>query len=397
MPHPVIWYTSKDAGAPTLNNAAGSLINVLDACLINGYNLKSVTSITVSGGLATATVSAHGFRDQQIVLVEGATPPALNGRKRVTVTGSNTLTFDATGVPDGSATGSITIKAAPLGWEKRYAGTNKAVYARTAPEATAMVLRIDDTGSGAAAATYARAVMYESMVDVDTGTNPTPTVAQIAAGQYWSKGPNSATAKPWMLIGDDRFFYFFTESFSVSQSYASRNGYLQHAFGDIVSYRASDAYHCLIGGSFSTSPQLSLINSGYNLNSAVVTNNSSLIARMSNQITRAVDFAPLTFFGSSATTFGGGGPAYPSPVDNGGVIVTPVPCLEENSVFGRPVRGHFPGLAIPLFNIGTQLNETILTNLIGTDRAMICVGITGPGSNSTNYGSIFIDIDGPWR
>lgn len=33
-------YASTDAGAPTLNEASGSLISVLDACLVNGYGAK---------------------------------------------------------------------------------------------------------------------------------------------------------------------------------------------------------------------------------------------------------------------------------------------------------------------------------------------------------------------
>ena len=47
------YFESTDAGAPTLNNAVGSMIAVLDACLITGYNSKSVASITVASGVAT--------------------------------------------------------------------------------------------------------------------------------------------------------------------------------------------------------------------------------------------------------------------------------------------------------------------------------------------------------
>ena len=56
-----IYYTSDEPGAPTLNNDNGSLISVLDAVLINGFGLKSVTSITVAGGLATVTCAGHQF------------------------------------------------------------------------------------------------------------------------------------------------------------------------------------------------------------------------------------------------------------------------------------------------------------------------------------------------
>lgn len=39
-------YYSTDAGAPALSNAAGSLITVLDACLVNGYGSKSAAGWT---------------------------------------------------------------------------------------------------------------------------------------------------------------------------------------------------------------------------------------------------------------------------------------------------------------------------------------------------------------
>lgn len=42
---------STDTGAPTLNGTAGSLIALLDACLVNGYNSKTVT-ITRTGTTA---------------------------------------------------------------------------------------------------------------------------------------------------------------------------------------------------------------------------------------------------------------------------------------------------------------------------------------------------------
>lgn len=40
-------YQSTDASAPTLNNAAGSLCTVLDACLVNGYGAKASVGWTI--------------------------------------------------------------------------------------------------------------------------------------------------------------------------------------------------------------------------------------------------------------------------------------------------------------------------------------------------------------
>ena len=127
MANEVIWFDSAETGAPTLNNAAGSLIAVLDACLLNGFNLKSIT-INVAGGVATATCNGHGFSTAtgKLVSIAGATPNELNGLKQIASATSNTFTFPAPGVPDGAATGAITAKRAPLGWTKVHAAANKA-------------------------------------------------------------------------------------------------------------------------------------------------------------------------------------------------------------------------------------------------------------------------------
>lgn len=392
MPHPVIWYSSTDAGAPTLNNAPGSLINVLDACLINGYNARSVTSLSVAAGVATATVSAHGFRSGQIVLVEGATPTALNGRQKVTVTGANTLTFPALGVPDGTATGTITMKAAPLGWEKRFSGTNKAVYARTAPEATAMVLRIDDTGASPAASTYARALMYEAMSDVDTGVGLSPTSSQLTGGQYWAKGANNTSAKHWMLVGDDLTFYFFAES---SQASFSIYGHLSaHGFGDLISYRAGDAYGCFLGGPSNTSMGSSFLNRMLTL-SAFDSSASEVLARPNNQIGNAV-YAGMLGYASNYPP-GSYGPVYPSPVDNGMVISSPTFCVENSSSFSHPIRGEYPGLAIPLAAVRNVMHGSVLSNVIGSSDEFLAVAVA-PSSGPTNpSGCVLFNISSAWR
>jgi len=63
MTVPVKYFRSDDTGAPTLTGQAGSLISLLDACLINGYNTKTPSGIIRSGSTATVTfATAHGFR-----------------------------------------------------------------------------------------------------------------------------------------------------------------------------------------------------------------------------------------------------------------------------------------------------------------------------------------------
>jgi hypothetical protein len=112
-------------GAPVLSGTAGALINVLDACLVDGFGVSAVASLVVAGEVATATMSGgHSGEVGSVMTVAGATPSGLNGEQKVlSVGGGNTtLTFDATGIADQTATGSITIKMSGAGWGRRFQG-----------------------------------------------------------------------------------------------------------------------------------------------------------------------------------------------------------------------------------------------------------------------------------
>ena len=96
----VKFFSSTQAGAPVLNGTAGALKALLDACLVDGFGLKSVVSLVVASGVATITVTGgHGFLPDGVMLVAGAATAALNGEQKVTAIGTNTASF-ATAVAD---------------------------------------------------------------------------------------------------------------------------------------------------------------------------------------------------------------------------------------------------------------------------------------------------------
>ena len=65
-------------------------------------------AITVADEVATVTRAAHGLRVEDSLTVSGATPAGLNGNKTVaSVIDVDNFTYDATGVIDGAATGTI--------------------------------------------------------------------------------------------------------------------------------------------------------------------------------------------------------------------------------------------------------------------------------------------------
>ena len=201
MPIAVKWFDNTMRGAPTINGTAGALIAALDACFITGFGPVTPTGITVSGGIATATLpSGQSFAQHAVVLVSGATPTALNGEARVLTSSSTQITF-ATTAADGAASGTIEIRYAPVGgWDKVFTGTNKAVYRSADVTGPRHYLRVDDTGT-----TFARVRGFESMTDVDTGTGPFPTDAQMSGGGYWHKSTvANTTANKWRLYGDSQ-------------------------------------------------------------------------------------------------------------------------------------------------------------------------------------------------
>lgn len=131
MPQEVMLYHSGQVGAPGANLAiAGGMSGLLDACLVNGFNVQGVATLTRSGTTATATTSGtHGFAVGEWVDVAGADQAAYNGRVKVTAAPAvNQFTYEVTGSPATPATGTITARYGPAGWSKPHSGTNGGVY-----------------------------------------------------------------------------------------------------------------------------------------------------------------------------------------------------------------------------------------------------------------------------
>lgn len=68
-------YSSSDVGAPTFNQVAGSLITLLDACLVNGYGSKAAAGWTKEYSATNQAVykMASGGTDSVLVVKDAAT------------------------------------------------------------------------------------------------------------------------------------------------------------------------------------------------------------------------------------------------------------------------------------------------------------------------------------
>lgn len=241
------FYVHTNTNAPQLENAYGSMINVLDACLIDGIQIGVVSSLTASGNTVTVTFgAAHNLMQYQVIKITGANQPEFNGEHRIlTIPDSSSLTFELAAAPSVStATGTISASLPPLGWEKPFSSSNpngggKAAYrSKNLLLPSRPFLRVVDELDPAYTATYAKYAkvgIVEDMTDIDTmfgvqapfdSLNPDKNWVATGSGTAvingWAKwyyartntlsNTNDTAAitvgnRNWLLVGNSDYFY----------------------------------------------------------------------------------------------------------------------------------------------------------------------------------------------
>jgi hypothetical protein len=274
------------------------------------------------------------------------------------------------------------------GWTAPYTGTNKRVYRQgSGPQ---HYLRVDD-----ADARLSRVVGYGAMTDVDTGTNPFPTSAQISGGLYVRKSTTTgSTARPWICFATNTTFYLFIYGARTATlpTASHDGGDANLGFGTLINTRVSgdinasflcagsdtsatstattDTRQCLI--SLGTSAQTTLYTNGsYNQGSSASVN---CYKRSSN------------FYQISQS--GAGGTAFPE-ATRGALLLYPFVVIEPTGI----VRGDFPGI----YSLGHAAVAT------GTPGHLVIVDGRGAYSGRSFYrvntGSVWgvaIETTGGW-
>jgi len=380
---------SSMTGAPTLSGQAGTLIAVLDACLVNGFGLGTVDSVVIAGGVATVTrASGHPFEVDSIALIAGGSVSgggSINGEKRVLSVTGVSYTFDATGISDQTATGTITHKTAPLGWAKQYSNTNLAAYKSSDVSATGCLLRVDDTGTN-----NARVVGYETMSTIDLGLSPFPTPAQVSGGGFWGKS-NSAdsTTRPWVLVGDKR-------GFLLCVNWTSGASYGSYWFGDVLSNKTSDTFGCVLSAktvsATGDTPGAATADLCYAdmLTEAPMWAARSFTGLGSSKPLLKTAMSPVGYahtYRSGTTGTSSAFMNYPNPVDNGLYLVQ----MMLGEINPNAYRGLIPGFYFCPQQISNVFaNKDKVTNVTGmSGRTFLAV--------NNSVGAQFLDITGPWR
>lgn len=259
------FYVHTNNNAPQLQNAYGSMINVLDACLVDGINIGAISSLTASGKTVTATFgSAHNLMQYQVIKITGANQSEFNSEHRIlTVPNAQSVTFELAAMPSvTTATGTITASLPPLGWEKPFSSSNPNGGGKAAYRSTNLLLpsrpflRVVDEPDPAyntAYAKFAKVGMVEDMTDIDTmigvqapfdlalpeknwvGTGSGINAINGWARWYYARSRDAGSdakdsvspgngARQYVLIGNEDYFYI-VNSTAYLQNYAQVYGF----------------------------------------------------------------------------------------------------------------------------------------------------------------------------
>ncbi|ENW05754.1 hypothetical protein [Acinetobacter beijerinckii] len=204
------FYVHTNTNAPQLQNVFGCMIDVLDACLVNGFGSQSVATLTASGTTVTATYgSGHNYLQYQVTKIAGVNQTEFNGEHRIlTVPNANTITFQLASAPTvTTATGTITSSLPQLGWLKPFSGTGKAAYrSSNTLLASRPYLRVIDALDPAYTSTYAKYAkvgIVEDMSDIDTMFGVQAPYESTAPDRNWTATGSGAT----VLNGWSRWYY----------------------------------------------------------------------------------------------------------------------------------------------------------------------------------------------
>lgn len=416
----VKWLRYDMVGAPVVQNSFGDMIAMFDACLVNGFNPKTITGLTRSGTVATATVgAAHGYLVDQVALVSGADQTEYNGEQRITAITSTTISFTVASSAVTPATGAaLSVKVAPLGWQKVFTATNRAAYRSLNALSNKPYLYVNNSQSSTWVA--GRGIdcvveMCESMADIDTATNRVPRDATTTRTDGWyhwyqARGTGSKTAtnqgtynKQWVLVGDDRTFYL------MSNPYNSMGRQLW-GFGDFISFRPGDLYNAFLAASENYNDDQVYSGNPFGLTGSMYQNGVGNNNTNGNAVQRpyhgSVGWANFSLWGLASGNSGSGyytsgfnqSTGYPNTADNG-MILSPRYLYESGTYRGQLPGVYFTPLQQP------HPDATVIDNVNGfTGRKFLCVA-TDAINGSSNTGSApsvsnarwYFDITGPWQ
>lgn len=251
MSTPVFYHSDMPGFPAGVTTIAGGAIAVLDACLVTGANLTSVTGITQAAGVATATTTSnHNFNAGDRVQVSGATPAAYNGLHKVTAKTSTTFAFAVDAATASPATGTMEAKHPGAGWAKTFTDTNVAAYrSATSNGGMGHYLQVEDNNpfSDSFASFRLRAAIGHTALDAATRLLPARRFVRLAGAAYQTR---------WWVVADDRTAYVYFCGDGDNAYTANRQ---MMVFGELAPVSAADDGAWVVQGSSAASAASSAV------------------------------------------------------------------------------------------------------------------------------------------
>ncbi len=416
----VKYFNSGMTGAPQISNQWGDLVSLLDACLVDGFALRAIDTLTFADGVSTATVSTgHPYQAGQVLTIAGADQADYNGQCRVLTTTATTFTYAGNGSPTSPATttSSLSAKVAPLGWAKPFAGTHKAAYRSQNPQSPQNLLLVDDgikmPDYDPSWAKWANVGIVEDLADIDTivgaqapydPNHPTQNWQQVQAEQWgWYKwyharqtghenyGDSGAGNRNWVMVGDDRLFYLFCTN-APGFNWYGRNSY---CFGDLISFKPGDHFGTVLCADENLSSQSGYWSypgqyNGYGLTMSLDFSGKVLL-RNHTQLGNPVRFGVTSLNTNNTQQVCGRGPMpFPNGADYS-LWLLPTYVREEEG----HMRGLMPGM-LWMPQDRPYSDPTIVDHVVGPAGRRFLLVRTQHGGEAEGA-QIAFDVTGPWR
>ena len=419
MENNVKYLSSMHPNSPNLTGRPGSLLDVLDGALVTGYNQVDISTVSRVASTATiTTVDAHGLDLGEWCRLSGSEDVLYNNDFRVdSVIDTRTFTITISASASANKIGDMKCRIAPLGWANPFREGFVSVYRSANPNSTQVCYQFNDDMNTSIGGAEAGVRIYETMTAHDTGEFPTPLVGETVSGRSIRKSSASdTTRRHWIIIGDTKSFYLFTDPESNANSLTSMiwtgSRFSPYFFGDFIPVSSADRYTASIFAGKSTNVTWSSF-SGNTANLNNVNSFSSCFIQgslsqpyLSQWATNAAGDIQRDPTGNNTNALGytwgrpssssdnyslgaGGLISYPNGSD-GALLITPVVVTGNNNV---GLRGRMPGVYDAYHGVIFNTLQTVENILALPNRTLRAIR-TRHGSAT---GMILIDLTGPWE
>ena len=217
-------YHSGMYGAPIKNGVPGCIVTLLNAVCVTGFAPFTMTSLTVTDGVARAEIVGALFEDNLATIrIAGSATGTLNGDFKLSKAEGSVIEWPTDAGNGSYPVAGVTGRIAPLGWTAPFTGTNEIVLRSPNPLSSGYFLHIRDQW-----ARYFDIRAFKNMRSLGVGSGVMPNVSQSPCFGFKSQEATT-TERSWVIVGDDRGFYFTTSSWTPRTRLGTG---FTHYFGD---------------------------------------------------------------------------------------------------------------------------------------------------------------------